>query len=71
MSAEQTHRETICDMRSFMRWNQVPEYDSSSSSLDDNPFADKRTQHTSKMSVKVPVDEWLCCKMEKLNVTVQ
>ena len=30
-----------------------------------------RTQHTDKVSVKVPVDEWLCRKFEKLNLTVQ
>ena len=30
-----------------------------------------RTQHTSKVSVKVLVDEWICRKMEKLNVTIQ
>ena len=52
-------------MRSFIGWKQVPEFDSSS--LDDNPFAGTRSQNTSK----VPVEEWLCRKMEMLNVTVQ
>ena len=54
-----------------MVWSQVPEFDSSSSSLDDNPIAGTRTQYTGKVSVKVAVDEWFCWKMEKLNVTVQ
>ena len=49
---------------------EVPEFDSFSSSLDNDPYANTRTQHTGKVSVKVPVDEWLCWKMEKLNVTV-
>ena len=44
LSAEQTYRETICGVRSFMGWNQVPEYDSASSSQDDNPFAGTRHQ---------------------------
>ena len=32
LSAEHTYRETICGVRSFMGWNQVPEFDSASSS---------------------------------------
>ena len=66
-SPEQTYRETIYGVR----WSQVPEFDSSSSSLDDNPFAGTRAQHTSKLSLKVLVDDWLCWKFEKLNSTVQ
>ena len=34
-------------------------------------FASTSSQPTSKVSVKVLVDEWLCRKIEKLNVTVQ
>ena len=54
-----------------MGWSQVPEFDSSSLSLNDNPFASTRTQHTDKLSVRVLVDDWLCQKFEKLNMTVQ
>ena len=54
-----------------MGWSQVPEFDSASSSQDLNPIASARTQQTSKLSVKVPVDDWLCRKCEKLNVTIQ
>ena len=71
LSAEQTYRETLRGVRSFMAWNGIPEFDSSSSSQDDNPFAGSQTSHTGKMSVKVPVDDWLCRKFEKLNLTVQ
>ena len=71
LSAEQTYRETIRRVRSFMGWNQVPKFDSASSSQDDNPFAGTRSQQPSKMSVKVPVDDWLCRKFEKLSVTMQ
>ena len=65
------YRETMCGVRSFMAWNDIPEFDFSSSSQDDNPFTGSRTSHTGKVSVKVPVDEWLCRKFEKLNITVQ
>ena len=71
LSAEQTYRETMHGVRSFMAWNDIPEFDLSSSSLDDNPFTGSRTPHTRKVSVKVPVDDWLCRKFEKLNLTVQ
>ena len=48
----------------------MPEFESSASLLDDNPFASTRTQPTGKVSIKLPADEWLCRKMEMLNITV-
>ena len=54
-----------------MAWNDIPEFDSSLSSQDDNPFTGSKSSYTGKVTVKVPVDEWLCKKMEKLNITVQ
>ena len=70
LSAEQMYSDTVHGVRSFMGWSQTPEFDSASSSQDDNPLAGTRTQQTGKLSVKVPVDDWLCRKFEKLNVTV-
>ena len=52
-----------------MGWHQIPEFDSVSSA-DNNPFAGSRAPPTGKVSVKLPVDDWLCRKMEKLNITV-
>ena len=69
LSEESTYRETIRGMRSFMGWHQIPEFDSVSST-DNNPFASSRAPPTGKVSVKLPVDDWLCRKMEKLNLTV-
>ena len=66
LSPEQTYRETFRGVRFFMGWNQVPEFDSASSSQNDNPFAGTRPQEPGKVSVKVPVDDWLCRKFEKL-----
>ena len=71
LTAEQIYRETLLGVRSFMAWNDIPEFDSSLSSQDDNPFTGSKSSYTGKVSVKVPVDEWLCKKMEKLNITVQ
>ena len=67
LTAEQTYRETLGGVRSFMSWNDIPEFDFTASSQDDNPFTGSKTSHTGKVSVKVPVDEWLCRKFEKLN----
>ena len=53
-----------------MGWYQIPDFDSAESSLDDNPFASSRAQPTWKVSIKLPVDDWLCRKLEKLNLTI-
>ena len=70
LSEDANYRETIRGVRSFMGWHQIPDYDSTSSSLDDNPFAGSQAKPTSKVSVKLVVDELLSRKFEKLNVTV-
>ena len=71
LSAEQSYRETLRGVRSFMAWNDIPEFNSASSSQDVNPFTGSRSSQTSKVSIKVPVDAWLCKKFEKLNITLQ
>ena len=70
LSEEANYRETIRAVRSFIGWHQISDFNSASSSLDDNPFAGSRAKPTGKVSVKFPVDEWLCRKFERLNVTV-
>ena len=67
LSAEQTYKETICGVRSFMGWSQIHKFDLASSQ-DDNPFAWSRTSHTCKVLVKVPIDDWLCRKFGNLPV---
>ena len=69
LSEEASYRETIRGVRSFMGWHKIPEFDSVSSS-DYNPFASSRVQPTRKVSVKLPVDDWLCQNMENLNLTI-
>ena len=69
VSEEANYRETIRGVRSFMGWHKVPEFESVSCS-DDNPFAGSCVQPTGKVSVKLPVDDWLCKKMDKLNLTM-
>ena len=66
LSEDANYRETIRGVRSFMNWHHIPDYDNSAASMDDNPFAGSRLKTTSKVSVTLPVDEWL----EKLNITI-
>ena len=70
LSEEANYWETMRGVRSFMGWHQIQDFNSSSSSLDDNPFADARAQPTGKVSIKLPADDWLCRKLEKSNVTI-
>ena len=39
LSEEQTYRETLRGLRSYMSWNQIPDVESTTSAGDDNPFA--------------------------------
>ena len=68
---EDNYRETMRGMRSFMNWHKVPEFETVSSTADDNPFAGACVQPTGKVSVKLPVDNWLCRKMSSLNLTIR
>ena len=68
-SEEQTYRETMSGIRSFIGWTHVPDMDSSNPS-DDNPFAGPKAPVPNKVSVQMPTEEWLCKKMGKLNLTL-
>ena len=54
-----------------MKWRDVPDHDSSSGSTDDNPWDESTPSSTSRLSVKVPVEKFLCRKLESLNLTVR
>ena len=68
-SEEQTYRETMSGIRSFMGWTHVPDMDSSNPS-DDNPFAGPKAPVPSKVSLQMPTEDWLCKKLSKLNFTL-
>ena len=67
LSEEQGYRETVMGVMSYIGWHKLLEIDSASFSTHDNPFAGPRSQSSGK--VKLPVDKWLCHKMDKLNFT--
>ena len=58
LSEEQSHRETVHGIKSFMGWTHIPDMDNCSSSADDNLFAALKQQPVEKISVKLPTDEW-------------
>ena len=53
-----------------MGWNHLPDIDSGAATSDDNPFKGPKLQTPGKVSVILPTDEWLCRKMNKLNLTL-
>ena len=57
LSEEQNYRETVSCVRSYMSWKQVLEFESVSSSAEDNPSVCPRSQQTSKISSKLPTDD--------------
>ena len=70
LSEDQTYRETIRGIRSYMGRTHIPDMESTTSTGDDNPFAGPKSQPAGKVFVRLPTHEWLCNKMAKLNVTL-
>ena len=70
LSEEQSYRETMRGIRSYMGWSHIPDIDSDATTSEDNPFAGPKLHTPGKVSVNLPTDEWLCCKMAKLNITL-
>ena len=69
-SEEQSYRETMRGIRSFMGWTHIPDMDTTTGSSEDNPFAGPKMQTPGRISVQLPTDEWLCRKLSKLNLTL-
>ena len=69
-SEEQSYREILRGIRSFMGWTHIPDMDTTTGSSEDNPFAGPKLQTPGKISVQLPTDEWLCQKLSKLNLTL-
>ena len=70
MSEDQTYRETVRSIRSYMGWDEVPTFEAPATQAD-NPFAGLKPPAPSKLSTKLPPDEWLCRKIDNLNITMK
>ena len=68
---EMSYRETVRSIRAFIGWNFIPDFELAYSDPDksNNPWRDKNPR-TTKVSVEMPADDWLCQKLERLNLTV-
>ena len=58
---DQSYRETVCVVRSYMKWSFIPELEYVCPSRQDNPW-------TGKVSVCMPADDWFCSKIEQMNL---
>ena len=70
LSEEQSYRETMRGIRSYMNWSHIPDIDSDTTISEDNPFAGPKMHTPGKVSVNLLTDEWICKKMSKLNLTL-
>ena len=70
LSEEQSYRETMRGIRSYMGWNHIPDNDSGATTSEDNSFVGPKLHTPGKVSVNLPTSEWLCKKMSKLNLTL-
>ena len=69
LSEEQTYKETMRGIRSYMGWSNIPDLDSANNASDDNPFSGPKASVPDKVSVQMPTEDWLCKKISKLNLT--
>ena len=60
----------MSDVHSCMDQTHIPDIDSTASSAEDNPFAAPKQQPVSKVSINLPIDDWLYRKMDSLNLTL-
>ena len=67
---EQTYRETMRGIRSYMGWSDIPDIDSTNTASDDNPFSGPKAATPGKVSIQMPTEDWLCKKVAKLNLTL-
>ena len=70
LSEEQTYRETMGGIRSYMGWTHIPDIDSSAATSDDSPFAGPKLYTPGKVSVQLSTHDCLCRKLSKLNLTL-
>ena len=56
LSEEQSYRETMRGIQSFMGWTHIPDMDTTAGSSDNNPFAGPRLQTPGKVSCKTELN---------------
>ena len=69
---DMSYRETVRSVRAFMGWHHIPAFETDYSEPDksNNPWKGKNPRRPTRISVAMPPDDWLCQKLERLNLTV-
>ena len=70
ISEDQNYRETVRGVRAFMGWTHIPDLEYSPTSRTDNPWTGHRSQPVGKVSVLLPPEDWLCKKIENMNLVL-
>ena len=70
LSEDQNYRETVRGVRAFIGWTHIPDLEYSPASRTDNPWVGHRAQPVGKVSVDLPPEDWLCRKLETLNLVL-
>ena len=70
MSEDQNYRETVRGVRAFIGWSHIPDLEYSPATHADNPWVGHRSQPIGKVSVLLPPENWLCKKLENLNLVL-
>ena len=70
ISEDQNYRETVRGVRAFMGWTHIPDLEYSPTSRNDNPWTGHRSQSVGKVSVLLPPEDWLCKKLENMNLVL-
>ena len=69
---DMSYRETVRSVRAFMGWHHIPTFETDYTEPDksNNPWKGKHPNKPTRISVAMPLDDWLCQKLERLNLTV-
>ena len=69
---DMSYRETVRSVRAFMGWHHIPAFETDYAEPDksNNPWKGKNPRKPTRISVAMPPDDWLCQKLERLNLTV-
>ena len=67
---EQNYHETVRGVRAFMGWTHIPDLEYLPASRTDNPWVGHCAQPVGKISVDLPPEDWLCRKLEALNLVL-
>ena len=70
VTEDQSCQETVKTVRAYTGWNYIPDLEYTVSSCSDNPWTGNRSQPVGKISVAMPPEDWLCRKLESLNLIV-